>query len=218
LALEVEKPFLDSPSISQLRFAQVIPNKRGRVPSSKALLLTNFPVVAHRNTTAPYAISLDLPPGAFDHIAKNSTGTLLIPATAAPPSERVVSRFLAKMALEAMALRLLLHPDGLSYLVDEPQLDPIRTFARRGHPKSWPHHVRRIYDAEREAVDSDGNPYQTVHEFDFLVTTRQEWYFVFALFGLELTINVGGPETGGYVSWLAENEGRSPLYAGKNAQ
>src|SRR3990167_1054713 len=34
-AREVEKPFLDSPAISRLRFTQVIPNKRGRVPPSE---------------------------------------------------------------------------------------------------------------------------------------------------------------------------------------
>lgn len=214
---EVEKPFLDSPAISALRFRQIIPNKRGRVPPSRAVLLPGFPVVARWEVQSPYTLSLAVPPDAFGHIAKSSTSALLVPTSGEPPSERVVSRFLAKMALEAMALRLLQHPSGLSYLVDEPQLDPIRTFARRGQPESWQHHVRRIYDADRKLADADGKSYQTVHEFDFLVTPQQEWYFVFTLFGLELTINLGGPETEGYVNWLAQNDGRSPLYSGKNA-
>ncbi len=216
-AREVEKPFLGSPAISALRFNQAIPNKRGRVPPSRAVLLPGFPVVAYREISGPYSFSLVAPSSAFNHIAKNSTGALLLPIQGEPPSELVVSRFLAKMALEAMALRLLRHPNGLSYLVDEPQLDSIRTFARRGHPKSWQYHVRRIYDVERQLTEADGKSYQTVHEFDFLVTPQQEWYFVFALFGLELAINLGGPKTEGYVNWLAENDGHSPLYSGKNA-
>jgi hypothetical protein len=217
-AREIEKPFLDSPAISRLRFTQLIPNKRGRVPSSEALLLPGFPVVAHRDAKAPYALSLDLLPDAFRHVASSPTGTLLLPLTADPPTDRVVSRFLAKMAVEAMALRLLPHPEGLCYLVDEPQLDPIRNFARRGQPREWPNHTRRIYDAERNSPDLDGKSYQTVHEFDFLVTDKQEWYFVFALFGLELSINVGGPDISGYVAWLEEHDGKSPLYSGKNAE
>jgi hypothetical protein len=217
-AREVEKPFLDSRAISQLRFTQVIPNKRGRIPQTEAMLLPGFPVLAHRQASAPYTISLDVPPEAFEQIANRSTGTLILPTNAAPPKDRVVSRFLAKMAIEAMALRLLKHLEGLSYLIDESQLDPIRNYARRGQPQEWPHHARRIYDAERSLPDLDGQSYQTVHEFDFLVTERQEWYFVFALFGLELSINVGGPDIDGYVKWLAEHDGSSPLYSGKNAQ
>ena len=217
-AREVEKPFLDSPAISHLRFMQIIPNKRGRVPPRKAVLLPGFPVIAHREASTPYVLSLDAPPEAFSHIASNKGGTLILPITAKPPANRIVSRFLAKMAIEAMALRLLEHQDGLSYLVDEPQLDLLRNFARRGQPQEWPHYARRIYDADRELPDLDGHSYQTVHEFDYLITEKQEWYFVFALFGLELTINIGGPEVEGYVDWLKENDGRSPLYFGKNAQ
>ncbi|TRO17238.1 HNH endonuclease [Ectopseudomonas mendocina] len=217
-AREVEKPFLDSPSITTLRFTQVIPNKRGRIPPIQALLMPGFPAVAYRTTSDPYRLSLDVPLAALDHIANNLTGTLLLPTTGLPPSDRVVSRFLAKMALEAMALQLLEHPEGLAYLVEEPLLDPIRKFARRGQPSDWPHHARRIYKADRELATLDGGSYQTVHEFDFLVTPQQEWYFIFALFGLELAINIGGPEIDGYVDWLSENNGASPLYFGKNAQ
>jgi len=210
-ARKVEKPFLDSPAISRLRFDQVIPNKRGRVPPSKATLLPGFPVVAYRETSGPYIMSLDAPIEALKYLAGNPTGSLILPASAEPPSDRIVSRFLAKMAVEAMALRLLKASDGLSYLVDEPQLDPIRNFARRGQPNEWPHHSRRIYDVERSLSDFDGNSYQTVHEFMFLVTENQEWFFVFVLFGLELTINLGGPEIDGYVNWLNKHKHVSPL-------
>ncbi|MCB8748300.1 HNH endonuclease [Rhodoferax sp. U2-2l] len=216
-ARKVEKPFLDSPAISRLRFTQVIPNKRGRVPPSEALLLPGFPVVAYREASTPYILSLQTSPEALNHIANNKRSTLLLPVTAKPPENRTVSRFLAKMAIEAMALRLLEQPDGISYLIDEPQLDPLRNFVRRGQPQEWPHHARRIYDTDRELLDLDGHSYQTVHEFDYLVTKKQEWYFIFALFGLELAINIGGPEVDGYLEWLRENKERSPLYSGKNA-
>ncbi|MGJ7489602.1 HNH endonuclease [Variovorax sp. ZT4R33] len=215
-AREIEKPFLDSPAISRLRFLQAIPNKRGRVPSSNAILLPGVPVVLHRHAPAPHLISMDVPAEAFNHILSNRTNALLLPVDALPPNDRVVARFLAKMAVEAMAYKLREHREGMSYLVDEPQLDPLRNFVRRGVPQEWPYHARRIYDPDRPILDSDGRVEQTVHEFDFLVTKNQEWYFVFALFGLELTINLGGPEIDGYMAWLEENEGKSPLYSGKN--
>ena len=45
----------------------------------------------------------------------------------------------------------------------------------------------------------------------FLVTENQEWFFVFVLFGLELRINLGGPEIDGYVNWLNKHKHVSPL-------
>ncbi len=81
----------------------------------------------------------------------------------------------------------------------------------------WPVHSRRIYDPDSRAYDGETDVGQTLHEFDFLVTPESEWYFVLAIFGLELTINLGGPEVDGYKRWLAENGNASPLYTGKNA-
>jgi len=48
------------------------------------------------------------------------------------------------------------------------------------------------------------------------MTDRHEMYFVLALFGEELTINMGGPHLDGYHEWLKQNDGASPLYHGKN--
>jgi hypothetical protein len=160
-------------------------------------------------------LRLELEPDDLKHLDSLNGGELILAGGHSMPSHRVTSRFLAKMAIEAMAHRLLDHPEGIEYLVDERQLDPMRDFARRGIPKEWPYHVRRIYDPDRMLFEPDGRTVQTVHEFDLLVTRNQEWFFVFALFGVEFTINLGGPEIDGYLAWLDENGGRSPLYADK---
>lgn len=209
---EVEKPFLESPAVSQLRFSQVLPNKRGKVPSSSAVLFPGYPAEIHRSVKNPHVLSLDISPEAIGYLKDRSSGTIILPHAADPPEERVVSRFLAKMALEAMALRLLRYPAGIEYLVGEIQLDPLRNYARKGQPSTWPYCSRRIYDPDRTFLDDDRKSLQTVHEFDFLVTKSGEWYFVFILFGLELAINMGGPEVDGYHAWLSENAGASPLY------
>lgn len=214
-AREVEKPFLDSPPITGLRFSQFIPNKRGRVPPTEALLMPGFPAVVHRNPYDPLVLRLELEPDGLKHFTNLKNGALQLVGGLGVPPQRVTSRFLAKMAVEALAYKLLDHPEGIAYLVDESQLDLMRNFARRGVPREWPHHMRRIYDADRMLLE-DGRALQTVHEFDFLVTKNQEWFFVFALFGLELTINLGGPEIDGYLAWLEENGGRSPLYTDRS--
>jgi hypothetical protein len=116
-----------------------------------------------------------------------------------------------------MALKVAEHPEGLDYLCDEVQLDPLRDHARRGKHPVWPFRNRRIYDPDSRAYEGEIDVGQTLHEFDFLVTSANEWYFVLAIFGLELTINLGGPDVEGYERWLVENENASPLYAGRNA-
>ena len=217
-AREVEKPVLDYGAIRHLRFHEAIPNKRGRVPAQSALLLRGFPAIAHRYLSGPVKTVLDIPPEAFAHIMNAPKRTLILPMSGTPPDDRVISRFLGKMAIEAMAHRLFSYDGGVDYIVNEAQLDPLRRFVRRGEPKHWPHHARRIYPADRQLIEEDGKVYQTVHEFDFLVTDQNEWYFVFALFGLELVINIGGPEINGYLEWLRAKQSVSHLYHGKNAQ
>lgn len=218
-ARKVEKPFLDSGALKNLRFHQGVENKKGRLPVIDALLDNEFSAKLSWFPRAErFPGSLELGLDGIKHIFQtNKKSGLIVPKNFEPPPERIASRFLAKVALEAMAARLTQYPDGLEYLVDETQLDLIRNHARRGQPKNWPIHTRRIYDPNRKIVGENGEPLQTVHESDILLTDAGEWYFILAIFGLELVINYGGPEIEGYKRWLSENNNTSPLYHGKNA-
>ena len=217
-AREIEKPFLDSAAIKQLRFLEALPNKRGKIPAASAIFMPGFPVNITRNLKGDDPMCVDVSPEAFAQLTNSFGGTLLLPMGGRQPDDRVISRFLAKMAIEAMAYHLLGTDGGVEYIANEAQIDPLRRFARRGEPKSWPHHARRIYPAYRKVAGEGSNNFQTVHEFDFLVTEQNECYFVFALFGLEFVINLGGAEVDGYIAWLECNDGASPLYHGKNAK
>ena len=214
---EVERPFLELSAIRLIRFHQAVPSKRGLVPTVAGLLSPDVPVIAERFVKGPLAGAIALPPEAIEELMKNGGGTLLLPAEAPLPSDSVVSRFLAKVGLEVMAQRLVEHPNGLDYLVGEEQLDPIRNHARRGDTREWPTSSRRIYNAERQVTCLGASDVQVVHEYDLLVTSSSEYFFVMAIFGLELAINLGGPEITGYNQWLAEHNNESPLYCGKNA-
>lgn len=215
-ARKVEKPFLESTAILMLRFNEEIQNKRGLIPPSQGVLLPAFPANVERYAKGPVAASIELGPDAIVDLLARNTGTLVFPAEAPFPTGTVVSRFLAKVGLEALALRLVDFPDGLSYLSGEPQLDLIRFHARKGDHSNWPINVRRIYDTRQKWTDDSGDATQVVFEFDIFVTPANEYYFVLVLFGLELTINFGGPEIAGYLDWLAVNGGESPLYSSRN--
>lgn len=213
---EVEKPFLDSSALTNLRFMQSIPNKRGRVPPAKGFILTNtlIPVHLHREASdSPFSIELSSSVAGLTNIRH---GKLIFPLSAASPSKRVTARFLAKTAIEAFALRLLAASESIDYLVDEQQLDSLRNFARKGQPNEWPFYSRTIYEADRCIIEN-GKKLQTAHEFDFLATRNNQTYFSLVIFGLELTINVEEREIDGYITWLKENNNQSHLYTGKNS-
>jgi len=215
---EVEKPFLECDAIALLRFYQVVPSKKGRVPPARGILSPGHtPVTVYRHPGFDPDLIVDMAPEAAQGVLKANRGMLILPTEGDLPSGSRVSRFLAKVALEAMAAKLVSEAAGLEYLADEMQLDAIRNHARRGETQAWPVHVRQIYPPEEKWVNESGSPVQIVNEFDILLTDNGEWYFVLALFGRELVINYGGPEIEGYQQWLCEHDNASPLYSGKNA-
>jgi hypothetical protein len=123
--------------------------------------------------------------------------------------EKCMARFLAKVAVEILAHRLMEVEGWEEEIIGNPQLDPLRRYARVGdRPSFWPFSRRRIYGEDDLHVDG----YQVLHEFTLLYTESNELYAVLCLFGEEFAINFGGPEIDGYSKWLAEHQNRSPLY------
>jgi hypothetical protein len=121
-----------------------------------------------------------------------------------------MARFLAKVAVEILAFRLMRGKIAPDTLLDVKEMEEIRRFARRGDvPSTWPIHRRRIYD-EDAAFGTER--YQVLHEFDLLRTERDEWYAIVCLFGEEFAINLGGPSVEGYTDQLNATGGLSPLY------
>lgn len=214
-ARKVEAPFLQSPAVLHLRFHQRLENKRGRVPSVLGFIRPDIPA-SITFCTRTETNFVEVPQAAFRELANAKRGELILPLGGSPPSSNVISRFMAKVALEAMAARLTAYTEGVAYLCDEVQLDEIREHARLGRTERWPVHIRRLYPAEGMVLSPEGRAEQVVHEFDFLMTPANEWYFILAIFGMEFTINMGGPDVEGYQRWLDGNGGVSPLYSGKN--
>lgn len=214
-AKAVEKPFLEAEAVRHMRFHEGLPSKKGRVPIIAGLLEPDVAVELVRDAKDG-SLSVRVPTEHWPRIIERPEGRLLLPIAGAPPAGAVLSRFFAKVAVESIAAKLLHDPAMLDQFIDDPQLDPLRGHARRGQPGDWTVHVRRIYAADARTVGADGAWRQVMHESDFLVTHHEEIYFVQAIFGMEFTINIGGPDVRGYSAWLDANRQVSPLYAPKN--
>ena len=231
LVREVEKPFLEREDMRLLRFQEDIPSKKNKFPQ----LVGNWdgiPVEVkkeiHKGEVVP---SIGMPPELLAKIILHPQDRyqMIVPAytdVLLPPQDSNTSRFIGKIALEAWAHKLSSLDNSLDQLIEDKQFNPIRNHVRRGSPRTWPCHIRRIYSHHKAWVDSDGETYQIIHESDFLMPgiteydgqdpVQAELYFIVALWGMEFAINLGGPCIEGYQAWLQEHDNISPLYFGKN--
>lgn len=231
-AREVEKPFLNQLDMRLLRFEQAIPNKKNKIPPIPGSILSFSVTVRKDIINGEVVAGIEMPPELFTNIVSTQENmTLILPALlddTVPSQSSIVSRFLAKVALEALAARLKDNDGWLDYLIDDHQLDSIRNHARIGQPKKWPCNIRRIYSANAD-WQIGGENSQIIYECDFLLPNvvesasrednyiQTEIYFIVALWGIEFAINLGGPEIDGYGQWLSNHNDLSPLYYGKNS-
>jgi len=148
----------------------------------------------------------------IESLRMSEKGRLVFPV-ARRPDAYLVSRFLGKVAIEALADRLSSVPGGLDEIVDKEELDELRDYVRRGNRSTpWPFYQRRIYPEGVLFHDEDYGHYEVLHEYTLLYTESMELYFVMAILGVEYALSMDGPDISGYMKWLSENGNRSPLY------
>lgn len=231
LAREVEKPFLERQDMRLLRFQEDVPSKKNKFPIVTGMW-GGIPVEVKKELSNGEIIgSIGLPEEIIQDFMQSPKDhyQMIVPAytdSLFPPQDTITSRFIGKIALEALAHKLSSFDDSLDQLIDDKQFDSLRNHVRRNSPKTWPCHIRRIYSHHKSWIDSDGETYQIIHESDFLMPgiteydglkpAQAELYFIVALWGMEFAINLGGPCIEGYQTWLQEHDDASPLYFGKN--
>jgi hypothetical protein len=77
---EVEKPFLQSPAISALRFHEALPSKRGIIPPMLGLIQPDIPAACYRHTKGDLAASLVIPEECIPRVIGLREGRLILPA------------------------------------------------------------------------------------------------------------------------------------------
>ncbi len=212
-SIKIEKQLLDQDFFKSLRHRNKIESKRKRIPKGKAIIPhTNYEAEVILERGQPATLRLD--PASFDAVKSGKVTYIVVPYVQEPDkTNRIIARFLGKMALEAIAQRLTKNIDGLNYLINDEQFDLLRKYVRYNSENIiWNYHVRKIYAEDAPFILNDGTTTGMLYEYDILVTELEEWYFIIVLKGYEFAINIGGPSLDGYLSWLEEHQHRSPLY------
>jgi len=211
---KVEGPLLDSEYFRHARGWSATPSKKGHVPGLRALHPASrslIELVRHPQG------GLELHPARAayvrpwtEYLATHRHGQIYIPDPRLP-CDFLMSRFPAKVALEALADRLSPEDGGLEFVATDPQLDPLRRYARYGGTKVWPFHRRDLYPADITFFSADGEPCEVLHEWTLLYTGEQELFLICAVYGVEYAVNLGSPEVGSYLKWIEEHAGQSYL-------
>lgn len=210
-ARKIEGPLLETPWFRHVRSRQWVQNKRGTVPGMTGLvpgarvladIWMDGTALTFGSRNPKDLLQLETA------IISGRARSVYIPVITAI-DQTLMARFLAKVAIEILAQRLMKVDGWEEELLGNAQLDQLRRYARVGdRPSMWPFSRRRIYGEDDLHLDG----YQVLHEFMLLWTESRELYAILCLFGEEFAINFGGPEIDGYTRWLAKHHNQSPLY------
>lgn len=216
-SIKIEKPLLETPYFRDKCYRGRIRNKQGNPPRVQGI---------HLQGLAPVYLIPDMDGNGgsicasrekdetrlAETIRELTQFTIVVPVPT-EPDQQLLSRFLAKIAIESLALKFSDMAGGIHEVEEKSELDPLREYARKGaQGSSWPYHSRPLYPSDFLFMESESEPYEVLHEWTFLYTEGYELYFVLALFGIEYAINMGGPYIDGYKQWLIEKSDNSPLY------
>lgn len=216
---KVEKPVLSHQSFRNIRAWYQVPNKKGKLPSVKGSIAgTDIDISMRRAKNGGIEIKAEKAKDQTivdKYIQRLVLGMefppFLFPIEINPPP-KAMSRFLAMMGLEALALRFS-YMNLQDQIIDEPSYDLIRNYARYGKGvKNWPYHERVIFPMDTEMRHPEtGKWVQAGFGHDLLITPTPETYFIFLIYGVEFAINLGGPSIEGYKIWIKTNNHISPM-------
>ncbi|QQX77783.1 MULTISPECIES: HNH endonuclease [Aequorivita] len=213
-AIKIEKPMLEMNYFQNVRFRNQIKSKKGRNITYKTLFPHKdggwFDMYIQDDSLAFSGDDSKI----INLIKEKKVNKMMFEVVDQPVYPNInVSRFLAKTAIEAFAIKFEDDRKLLNEMIDMPQLDPLREFARYGKGKFWNYHQRRIYSEETRFEDPlhHPEPYEVLHELDFLILKPGIYYFVLVIMGIEYVINCGASELDLYKHWLLKNDDISPI-------
>jgi hypothetical protein len=225
---KIEKTVLELPYFKSLRSRLLIENKKGK--NSRMLGYTENGY----NIEIGYSISEN---NTFEVVCKDDktldsllkSNELYVPFITEPPlNDLYISKFIGKIAIEALAQRISNAVNWQSEFVEHEALDGLRHYVRYGKGNAiWPYHARRICDEYQIKYDKKSNKLlQKLNEYDFLIPDNptiegeiyylDNLYFIMNIFGVEYSINLTNMGLTRYFTWLSDNQNKSILQMEKS--
>ena len=211
-ANKIENPLLSTAYFKHIRHRNNIENKKRKIPKIYGIM--GGQVELGRDSQGHNFI--DVPnESTMTGILSGKIQHLIVPIIESPiPNDLAMSRFLAKMAIEILSLRLYPYEGWNEEIVNKQELDLLRDFARYGSgPTFWEYSQRRIYNESDRFFDQEYSdfPYEVLHEIDIKYLREGELFLIVVIMGIEYVINYTNPQIADYNEWLMENNQVSPI-------
>lgn len=210
-ATKIEKTVLEFPYFKHIRHLNEIENKKGNIPLIQGIIGGSIDVGRENGE-----IFLNIEnPKTIEGIQSGRIKHMIVPTYNEPPANDInISRFIAKIAVEVIVLQVATNDELIEEFINDPEMEVIRNYARYGNkPVYWEYHQRRIYNESDRFIDANvsNEPYEILHEFEFMPSKQGDIFFVLVIMGIEYVISITNPLIDGYKTWLMENGQRSPV-------
>ena len=176
---KIEGPLLSTEFFRQARHRNGIPNKRKRIPVQGMLSFPNavpLELGVDRDGSRYLSAAHDSDNDRFiNRLLASNRLTTVFPCPTNPP-DRLFSRFLLKMGVEYLAMRMLPLDSGIQTdHIENIALDEARRYVRFNEGREdWPFHQCQIYsEGNRFHEIESGETYDVPHEFTLLYTEQQ---------------------------------------------
>lgn len=225
---KIEKNVLEMPYFKSLRSRIMIENKKGKIPrisgftKNKEEVEITFSLNGDNTLEVLYKDEKTL----RTLLSHNEIYVPFIPEP--PENDLLISKFIGKIAIEALAKRVSSVEDWQNDFIENESLDQLRDFVRygKGYP-IWPYYIRRIDGENQIKYDKKSNKFfEKLNEYDFLIPDNpsidddihkiDDLYFVMGIMGIEYTINLTNAGLNRYITWLSENQNKSILQMKKS--
>lgn len=211
-ARKVEKKVLEKSYFRDVRHRNFIESKKRKIPISKGIIGGSVDLKKRKDGGTEVLIDDEK---IFQNILDGKITSMIVPVNDQPPkNDKLISRFIAKIAIESLAQRFFPKDGWNGIMINSPQFKDLKHYARFGDkPEMWNYSQRRVYEETDRFLNRQitEGPYEVLHEQDFVFLRKHELYFILILFGVEYVINITNPNIDGYLEWLERNENRCPI-------
>jgi hypothetical protein len=212
-SINIEKIVLEQPYFKYLRHCKEVESKKGIIPKIKGIIGGDVEVIREKNGDIYILVDDDL---ILEKMRNGEINNIIIPQYKIPSNkDRILSRFIGKIAVEALAFSFYPNDGWNEEIVDKKEIDELRNYIRFGSkPKFWEYNIRKIYNESDVfwVKNSSSKKYEILHEFNFKYSNEDELFFIVVIFGIEYVISINNPKIIGYQRWLMENNFESPIH------
>lgn len=209
---KIEQPLLEIPFFKQNRHRNNIFSKNGNIPPDIGFMISPDTGVEFKKDKHGEHLSLT-DPKAIKKLSTRKKVAVLTPIFGFfNTADLHVSKFLAKLAIEALALQAHQYNADPFKAVDHEFLSPLKKFARNAKQNEfWPYTIRQLYNPEAGVQHPVSKEFYKIISSIKLIETEQFLFHQFLLCGVEFSIDMLNPSTHWINEWFRSNEHRSPV-------